>query len=69
MRDSFDCELRVFIQYAIKESQEKEYAMNNSIRDHTPFARARARDRKHARVLNLTYVRSTCIHVPTAVDR
>ena len=31
MRDYFDCELRVLYTVQSKESQEKEYAMNNSV--------------------------------------
>ena len=69
MRDSFDCELRVFIQDAIKRIAGKEYAMNNITRDHTPFACVLAYDRKHACVIDIMRVRSTCMHVRTAVDR
>ena len=51
-----------------KESQEKEYAMNNVTRDHTPFARALTCNLKHARVIDITRARSTFMHVRTAVD-
>ena len=53
----------------LKKSPEKEYAMNKITHDHTPFAQARAYDCKHACLLDLMRVRSTCMHVHTAVDR
>ena len=44
---------------------QKEYTMNKITCDHTPFAQAcvltRAHDCKHALVLDLTHVQSTCI--------
>ena len=43
--------------------------MNEITHDHTSYAQARARDRKHARLLDLMRVRSTCMHVRTAIDR
>ena len=55
-----------------KELQEKEYAMNNVTRDHTPLVHVLAYDPKRAHVnhvINIMRARSTCMLVRTAIDR
>ena len=69
MQDSFDCELRVFIQDAIKRIARK-YALNIT-RVHTPFAQARALAiaNMHAFSISRVFNLLACMHVPTAVDQ
>ena len=60
-----DCELRVFVQNTIKRTAGKRTHNEFMI---TPFTSACAQDRKHARILDLTRVPTTCMHVPTAIN-
>ena len=59
-RLGFECEILLITNCEFlyktqwKESQEKEYAMNNVTCDHTPFARVLTCDRKHARVIDIS---------------
>ena len=74
-RLGFECEILLIANCEFlyktqsKESQEKEYGMNNVTHDHTPFVRVLACDPKHACVIDITCALSTCMHVRTAVDR
>ena len=71
-RSGFECDILLIANCEFlhktqsKESQEKEYAMNNATRDHTPLARVLACDPKCACVIDITRARSTCMLVCTA---
>ena len=70
-RLGFECEILLIAncEFYTKESQEKEYTVNNVTRDHTSFTCMLACDPKHARVIDVTCARSICMHVRKAVDR
>ena len=77
-RSGFECEILLIANCEFlhktqsKELQEKEYAMNNATRDHTPLVCVLACDPKSAhvnRIIDITRARSTCMLVRTAVDR
>ena len=55
-RLGFECEILLIAncEFYTKESQEKEYIVNNVTRDHTSFTRVLACDPKHACVINVT---------------
>ena len=70
-RLGFECQILLIAncEFYTKESQEKEFIVNNVTRDHTSFTHMLACDPKHACVIDVTCARSTCMHVHKAVVR